>query len=242
MFSSLILKTIRLKNPHFQLDDSVPPSLLLQLAFKKIRQQLRACRLLWRGRFPGYLFLGKGVRFFHLANIRFGKWVQLEKDVYVSGLCRGPVRFGNRVRIGAYSQVVGSTSFDQIGLGIEIGENVGIGEFAYLGGGGGLYIGANCIIGQYFSCHPENHVFVDPEQLIRLQGVSRKGIHIGENCWIGAKVTILDGVTIGPNCVIAAGAVVTKNIPAYAVVAGVPARVIKKTKLPIPSFVNSIPA
>lgn len=240
MFSALILKVIQLKNPRFKLDDAVPPVLLFRLTLQKIIQQLRAFRLLWRGRFPGYLFLGRGVRFFHLANIQFGKWVQLEDGVYVSALCRGAVRFGNRVRIGAYSQVVGSSSFDRIGKGIDIGDNVGIGEFAYLGGGGGLSIGDDCIIGQYFSCHPENHCFEDPTQLIRLQGISRKGIRVGRNCWIGAKVTILDGVTIGHSCVIAAGAVVTKNMPPHSVIGGVPAKVIKKIKPPVPVFAPPI--
>jgi acetyltransferase-like isoleucine patch superfamily enzyme len=116
-----------------------------------------------------------------------------------------------------------------VGSHIAIGNNVGIGEFAYLGGAGGLDIGDDCIVGQYFSCHPENHCFNDPTQLIRLQGTTRQGIRIGRNCWIGSKVTILDGVTIGENCVIAAGAVVTKNMPPNSVIGGVPARVIKST-------------
>jgi len=90
-----------------------------------------------------------------------------------------------------------------------------------------LEIGSDCIIGQYLSCHPENHNFGDQTRLIRHQGVQRKGIKIGKNCWIGAKVTILDGVRIGANCVIAAGAVVTKSMPDNTVIGGVPARVIK---------------
>ena len=64
--------------------------------------------------------------------------------------------------------------------------------------------------------------------MIKHQGVSRKGIVIGDNCWIGAKVTILDGVRIGNSCVIAAGAVVKGEFPDHCVIAGVPARVIRK--------------
>ena len=122
-------------------------------------------------------------------------------------------------------------SLNDSGKYIKIGKNVGIGEFAHLGGAGGLSIGDDCIIGPYLSCHPENHRFLDNQELIRLQGTQRKGISIGKNCWIGAKVTILDGVKIGNNCVIAAGAVINKDMPDNAVIGGVPARVIRSRKV-----------
>ena len=227
MLKNLIINIIRQKNPSFQLDPAVSVSTILALVWQKIIQITRNVRVLLRGNFSTHLFLGRSVKFFNLSNIKFGKWVQLEDHVYISGLSKHPVVFGNNVRIGAFSRVVASTSFNQIGEFIRIGNNVGIGEFAYLGGGGGLEIGDDCIIGQYFSCHPENHIFLNPNQLTRLQGVTRKGIGIGENCWIGAKVTILDGVEIGANCVIAAGAVVTKSMPSNSIIGGVPARVIR---------------
>ena len=56
-----------------------------------------------------------------------------------------------------------------------------------------------------------------------------KPIHIGKRVWFGANVTVLQGVTIGENAIVAAGAVVTKDVPANAIVAGVPAKVINKT-------------
>ena len=69
--------------------------------------------------------------------------------------------------------------------------------------------------------------FQNISEAIRQQGVTRKGINIGRNCWIGSKVTILDGVTIGEGCIIAAGAVVTQSFPENSVIAGVPAKLIK---------------
>jgi acetyltransferase-like isoleucine patch superfamily enzyme len=123
--------------------------------------------------------------------------------------------------------VVVSTSLNQLGEFIKIGDNVGIGEFAYLGGAGGLEIGDGCIIGQYLSCHPENHNYQSLEKEIRHQGVSRKGIKIGANCWIGSKVSILDGVSIGEGSIIAAGAVVNKSFPDNSIIGGVPAKLIK---------------
>jgi len=61
-----------------------------------------------------------------------------------------------------------------------------------------------------------------------LQGVTRIGIEIGKNCWIGAKVTILDGAKIGNGCIIAAGSVITnKEFPDNSVIAGIPGKIIK---------------
>ncbi len=232
MIKTIITKIVKKKNPNFQLDKGVSAGLILELAIQKVMQKIRALKLLARGRYIPNLFLGKGVQFFNLSNIHFGNWVQLEDQVCVSALGSAPLIFGDNVKIGAFSRVIISTSFNQIGSFIRIGRNVGIGEFSYLGGGGGLAIGDDCIIGQYFSCHPENHNFGKSQELIRLQGVTRQGIRIGKNCWIGAKVTILDGVKIGDNCVIAAGSVVNKSMPNNSVIGGVPARILKKTTAP----------
>ena len=228
MIKRLIVKLIQQKNPSFQLDSAVSSTTFFSLVLLKSVQLMRNVKVLLQGNFATHLFLGKNVQFFNLSNIKFGKWVQLDDHVYVSGLGKQLVVFGNNVRIGAFSRVIASTSFNNVGEFIKIGNNVGIGEFAYLGGGGGLEIGDDCIIGQYFSCHPENHNFNNSDDLIRLQGVTRQGIRIGNNCWIGSKVTILDGVEIGENCVIAAGAVVTKSMPSNTIIGGVPAKVIKK--------------
>lgn len=229
MLKSIITKIIQRKNSNFKFDKSVSSNMLLELLIDKSFNWIRSLKVVLRGQFYPMLFLGKNVQLSYCSNIQFGKWNQLEDHVYISALGKKPIQFGNNVRIGAFSRIITSTSFNKLGSDIRIGNNVGIGEFAYLGGGGGLEIGNDCIIGQYFSCHPENHNFQNTEELIRLQGVTRKGIKVGNNCWIGSKVTILDGVTIGDNCVIAAGAVVTKSMPANMVIGGVPSKVIKPT-------------
>jgi acetyltransferase-like isoleucine patch superfamily enzyme len=117
------------------------------------------------------------------------------------------------------------------GLYIKIGQNVGIADFSSLGGSGGLTIGDDTIIAQYFSAHPENHIFDDLNKPIRLQGTTRSPITIGNNCWIGAKVTVVAGVTIGDGVIIGAGSVVTKDIPAYSVAVGNPAKIIRSRKV-----------
>lgn len=220
-------KIIQIRNPNFKFDPDVNLTIIIALFREKSWFVLRGLKVLLKGRKPLFLMLGRRVRFFNISHIKWGKWVKLEDYVYLNALGKGEIRLGNSVSIGAYSRIIISTSFNNIGSHIYIGNNVGIGEFAYLGGAGGLEIGDECIVGQYLSCHPENHNYSDKNISIRLQGTNRKGIKIGRNCWIGSKVTILDGVEIGDNCVIAAGAVVTKSMPSNSIIGGVPAKVLK---------------
>ncbi len=227
MLTKIIAGFAQRKNPRFQLDEAVSQRVLLALTREKFSSWLRGWRVLLKGKRPPMLFLGRGVRFFHYSNMEFGRFVQIQEGAYLSALGKGKLSLGDNVNIGAYSRLVISQTFHEVGSHIRLGNNVGLGDFAHLGGAGGLDIGSDCIIGAYFSCHPENHLYDDPTVPIRLQGVSRKGIKIGSNCWIGAKVTVLDGVTIGDNCVLAAGALLTRSVPANSLVGGVPAKLLK---------------
>lgn len=224
---ALVEHIIRIRNPKFTFDNRITFLVLIELTLEKIMAMIRSLKLGPKA-VSSKLFIGRGCKFFNRANMSIGHWVKLGDFVKLSALGTGTLEIGSNVGIGDYSNIIISTSFNKMGKYIKIGNNVGIGEFAYLGGGGGLQIGDDCIIGQYFSCHPENHHFSNPKLPIREQGVSRKGIKIGSNCWIGSKVTILDGVTIGNNCVVAAGAVVTKSFPSNSIIGGVPAKVIGK--------------
>lgn len=224
---TLFIQTVQKRNSGFELDKTIDTTMLLNFTWDTALRMCRGLKLLLKGRNPHFAMLGKGVKFSHFNRITFGAYLKLGEGVRVSGLGKSGVKLGEKVGIGAYSRVIASTSLSHIGEGIEIGNNVGIGEFAYLGGGGGLKIGDDCIVGQYFSCHPENHNYTDPTLPIRLQGVNRKGIEIGRDCWIGSKVTILDGARIGNHCVIAAGAVVTGTFPDHSIIGGIPAKILK---------------
>lgn len=223
----LITRIIQKRNPHFQFDERVSDYLLWCMIWSKVRMFLWGLRVLLKGKKPKNLLLGARVRLEYSRKITLGKWVRIDHDSRLSALGTEGIAIGSNSGIGAFSSIIVSTSFQNIGSFIRIGSNVGIGEFASLGGAGGLEIGDDCIIGQYFSCHPENHNYGNPEQLIRRQGVRRKGITIGSNCWIGSKVTILDGVNVGAGCVIGAGTVVTKSFPSNSIIAGVPARILR---------------
>ena len=224
---SVIENVIRLRNPSFQFDSALSHFALIQCLLGIMINMLRSLRVLFYLRSPKGAMFNSGVRFFNLPKIKWGKFLKLGRGVYISALAKRGIELGHNVSIGDYSRVIVSTTLNNLGGFIKIGNNVGIGEFAYLGGAGGLEIGDDCIVGQYFSCHPENHEYSKIDIAIRLQGVTRQGIKIGNNCWIGSKVTILDGVEIGKGCILAAGAVVTKSFPDNSVIGGIPAKIIK---------------
>lgn len=92
---------------------------------------------------------------------------------------------------------------------------------------GPVTIGSHVNLAQGITVTALNHNFENMDLRIDEQGVSTKPVVIGDDVWIGANAVILPGITIGEHCVIAAGAVVTKDVPAHSLAAGVPAKVIK---------------
>lgn len=92
-----------------------------------------------------------------------------------------------------------------------------------------LYIKRGALIARNCSIITNNHgMDAESPLLYGFQPLTTAPVTIGEECWIGQNVTILSGVEIGKRCIIAAGSIVTKSIPAYTIAAGVPAKVIKK--------------
>jgi len=114
---------------------------------------------------------------------------------------------------------------------IEIDEHTFIGPYTCIGGPGNIKIGKYCLIAAHTGIIANNHIFSDPTEMIRKQGLTRQGVAIGDNCWLGYGVKVLDGVTIGEGSVIGAGAVVTKDIPPYSVATGIPAKVVRRRQL-----------
>ena len=111
----------------------------------------------------------------------------------------GDVMIGDHTRIGLHNTIIGP---------VEIGNHVNLAQ--------GITVTAL------------NHNFSDTSKRIDEQGVSTNPVTIADDVWVGANAVILPGVTIGEHCVIAAGAVVTKDVPPHSLVAGVPAKVIKQ--------------
>lgn len=135
--------------------------------------------------------------------------------------------------VGLFSRITGSDVdpsfrmfppfYTDFGKNIHLGKNVFINSCCQFQDQGGIFIGDNCLIGPGTMMATLNHGFA-PEHR---QDMTHAPIVIGKGVWIGAHVTILPGVTVGDNAIIAAGAVVTKDVPADVIVGGVPAKVIK---------------
>ncbi|MDC3073474.1 acyltransferase, partial [Prochlorococcus sp. AH-716-O13] len=97
-------------------------------------------------------------------------------------------------------------------------------------GGGSILIGNNVLIGPNVVLRSSDHAFDKLQENITNQGMKDGNILIKDNVWIGSNCVLLQNITIGEGSVVAAGAVVTKDIEPYSVVGGVPAKVIKKRK------------
>lgn len=111
----------------------------------------------------------------------------------------------------------------------DFGKNITVGKNVFINAGccfqdqGGIFIGDNCLIGHQVVFATLNHA----AEVTSRADMFPAPIRLGNNVWIGSHATILAGVTLGDGCIVAAGAVVTKNVPAKAVVGGVPARILK---------------
>ena len=176
--------------------------------------------------------IGKGVRIEFPKCLHVGKDVTIDDFSFLHCLSTQGVHIGNNTSIerNLWFHCGGTPADHEHGF-FEIGEYSFIGCNAVMGAGGGIHIGNHVLIGQSVNLHAENHIFADPELRIDQQGVSYQGIIIHDDVWIGSKVTILDGVNIGTGAVIAAGAVITKSIPDYAIAMGVPARIVGSRKM-----------
>lgn len=113
---------------------------------------------------------------------------------------------------------------------LKMGSHVTLNERVFIASYGSITIGNDVRIGHGVSIIASDHHFMDKDQLIRHQGLSAKPIEIASDVYIGANATILGGVCIGKGAVVAAGAVVTKDLEPYSINAGVPAKKINSRK------------
>jgi acetyltransferase-like isoleucine patch superfamily enzyme len=202
--------------------------------FELLRSLQIRFNMLLRGTFAkiflkgnGLVFKGKKSKIICANRVKLHGTSTFSDNSYIDARVSEEISLGNNFSLGMNSVIEGFGVLSDLGTALIVGDNVGIAPNSFISIRGKIIIGNDVIIGPYFSLHPENHNFDKDNLSIREQGTSRMGIVINDNVWIGAKVTILDNVTVNSGSVIAAGSVVTKDVPKNAVVAGVPAKIIK---------------
>ena len=226
------MKRILLKiagKENFELDESISLSDVFLLCVKYGIMLIRGfLKTAFCKNISYKVFLGKNVKILKKKNVRIGKNTKIYDNVKIDALSTKGVTIGDNVTIGKNTDIECTGSLSHIGKGIEIGNNTSFASNCYFGCAGGIKIGSNVIAGQNIRFHSENHNYNDLNTLIKDQGVTNKGIIIGDNCWIGSGAVLLDGVEIGNGCVIAANAVITKSFPDNTIIGGVPAKMLKK--------------
>lgn len=182
-------------------------------------------------RSSGWVLIGKGASIRYARHLSVGRDFIVEDYAEVNCMTYRGIIAGDRVTIGKHAIIRPTNIYGSaIGEGLKIGNNSSIGPYSYIGCSGFIEIGDNVMMSPRVSIYAENHLFDRPELSIKEQGVKREFVKIEDDCWIAANTIILAGVTIGRGSVIAAGSVVTKDVPPYSIVGGVPAKIIKSRK------------
>lgn len=165
---------------------------------------------------PG--FFGSRFKIINSSKIKMGGNIWIKNDVTL--FAGGPLSIGNNCVFYERSSIWSTTK------GISIGNNVSVGIGTYINGH--IEIADEVRIADSVRIYSWNHNFLNTKIPVARQGTKEGKVKIGYNCWIGSGAAILSNVTIGKGSVVAAGAVVTKNVPENCVVAGVPAKIIKR--------------
>jgi acetyltransferase-like isoleucine patch superfamily enzyme len=183
---------------------------MLTLRYARLALRYARRRLLtsagWRWETEGLLFLGRRLQ------IQIGK--------------RGRVRFGRLVWIGDGSKIRCHEGEVIIGAKTVLGQECTISAYQH------VRIGEQCVIADRAMFIDFDHGMVEVERPIRQQGIYKRDVDVGSNVWIGYGACVLRGVQVGDNAVIGTNAVVTSDVPANAVVGGIPAKVIRMREAP----------
>lgn len=113
---------------------------------------------------------------------------------------------------------------------LRMGDAVSINRYSIVNAAGGITIGDHVMTGPRVTLYSQNHRFSDPDRPVSDQGYARSPVRIGSNVWLAANVIVLPGVTIGDNVVAAAGAVITRDVESGTLVAGNPARLVRRIR------------
>lgn len=177
-------------------------------------------RLLWRYAWRR-LLTPAGRRWRTDGFVFFGRRLELEIGR------KAEIRFGRFVWIGDGSKVRCHEGEVEIGAKTVMGQECTISAYRH------VRIGEECVIADRTMFIDFDHGIVEVERPIRSQGIYKRDVEVGNNVWIGYGACVLRGVSVGDNSVIGTNSVVTKDVPANAVVGGIPARIIRMREAPV---------
>ena len=179
----------------------------------------RYARLLWRYLWRR-LLTPAGWRWHSDGPFFFGRRLELKIEP------AGEIRFGRFVWIGDGTKIRCHEGV------VEVGEKTVMGQECTISAYQRVRIGDECVIADRAMFIDFDHGIVETERPIRLQGIYKRDVEVGNNVWIGYGACVLRGVSVGDNSVIGTNSVVTKDVPANAVVGGIPARIIRMREAP----------
>jgi acetyltransferase-like isoleucine patch superfamily enzyme len=171
---------------------------------------------------------GRGVVFGQNVVLRHPHKIHIEDDVVIDDNClldaKGDANAGIRIATGVFvgrNTILSCKNGDIV---LETGANIGFNCEIF--SASRVVVGARTLLAAYCYLVGGDHDFSDPTESVLEQARTSAGVTIGEGAWIGAGAKILDGVAIGDRAIVGAGAVVREAVPAFAIAAGVPARII----------------
>ncbi len=180
-------------------------------------------------RAPGLVLCGPRVKLYHGDHIVAGARLNLDEGCEIVGLSRRGIVFGRRCTVGRFATVRPTNKWlGELGEGLHVGDHSNIGPYSFIGCSGYIEIGSRVLMGPRVTILAENHRHRRTDIPIKDQGVERSFVRIEDDCWLGAGCIVVAGVTIGRGAIVAAGSVVTRDVEPYTVVAGSPARQIRR--------------
>ncbi|MHB1858703.1 MAG: acyltransferase [Solirubrobacteraceae bacterium] len=167
-----------------------------------------------------------------MLKLRYRRRLQLDGICFICPRVTLEIGREATLRVGRWSWI-GHASKIRVHEGeVQIGSKTVIGQECTISAYQSVEIGRECIIADRVMIIDFDHGMVEVERPIRLQGIYKRDVEVGHNVWIGYGACVLRGVSVGENSVIGTCSVVTADVPANAVVGGVPAKVIRRRSAP----------